>query len=215
MSDTPDAPAADERDRAGAAGARRLRGALEWIVVVGGAVAVALLARAFLVQAFYIPSESMEPTLRENDRVLVNKLAYDVGEVDRGDIVVFERPEEDLGPADIKDLIKRVVAVEGDSLVIEGGVVSIDGVPVDEPYLAEGTVTADAQGVGDPTAGGVLHRCSTDDPCIVPEGYVFVMGDNRSNSRDSRFPEVGYIDVDTIVGEAFVRVWPPTRVGGI
>lgn len=191
----------------------RVRGVIEWVVVVGGAIVLALLIQTFLVQAFYIPSPSMESTLVENDRVLVNKLAYRFGDVGHGDVVVFERPPGEDG---IKDLIKRVIAVEGDSLVIEGGVVSIDGQPIDEPYLDEGTFTTESQGIYDPTdPSGTLHRCVAADPCVVPEGYVFVMGDNRSNSRDSRFVDVGYIEEDSIVGRAFVRIWPLDRLGGL
>lgn len=206
-----DPPDADVTSRASGA-----RAALEWVVVIAGAVAVALIIKTFLLQAFYIPSESMEPTLVKNDRVLVNKLAYRVGDVSRGDVIVFEKPESDVTAVDIKDLIKRVVGVPGDAVTFDQGRVQIDGEPLDEPYLAPGTVTNPGTGTIDPLdpASGP-HSCEPTDPCIVPEGYVFVMGDNRGNSQDSRYTQVGYIDQDAIVGKAFVRVWPLNRLSGL
>jgi len=187
------------------------RSLIEWILVVAGAVAVALLVRLFAVQAFYIPSESMEPTLEVNDRVLVNRLSYKLHDVNRGDVIVFEKPESlvtPAGPNEIKDLIKRVVALPGESVVFQDGNVYIDGRQLDEPYLPAGTVTQTGP-------GGVTwtHRCTIDDPCVVPAGTVWVMGDNRSNSEDSRW--IGPVDQDLIVGRAFVTVWPPDRLGGL
>ena len=187
------------------------RSLIEWFLVVAGAVAVALLVRLFAVQAFYIPSESMEPTLEVNDRVLVNRLSYKLHDVNRGDVIVFEKPESlvtPAGPNEIKDLIKRVVALPGESVVFQDGNVYIDGRQLDEPYLPAGTVTQTGP-------GGVTwtHRCTIDDPCVVPAGTVWVMGDNRSNSEDSRW--IGPVDQDLIVGRAFVTVWPPDRLGGL
>jgi signal peptidase I len=168
-----------------------VRNAIEWVAIVVGALAVALLVKTFLIQAFYIPSGSMLPTLHLGDRVLVNKLDDDPS---RGELVVFERPE---GQADdgIKDLIKRVVAVGGETIEARGGVVYIDGEPLDEPYVR----------TGGPTEGLSLERQT------IPEGHVFVMGDNRRDSSDSRL--FGPIDVHLIVGKAFVRVWPLTHLG--
>jgi signal peptidase I len=187
------------------------RSIIEWVLVVAGAVAVALLVRVFAVQAFYIPSESMEPTLEVNDRVLVNRLSYKLHDVNRGDVVVFEKPASlatPAGPNEIKDLIKRVVALPGESVVFQDGDVYVDGTLLPEPYLPAGTTT-------NPGPGGVTwdHRCTADDPCVVPDGTVWVMGDNRSNSEDSRW--IGPVDQDLIVGRAFVTVWPLDRVGGL
>jgi signal peptidase I len=187
------------------------RSLIEWILVVAGAVAVALLVRVFAVQAFYIPSGSMEPTLEVNDRVLVNRLSYKLHDINQGDVIVFEKPESlvtPAGPNDIKDLIKRVVALPGQSVVFQDGDVYIDGRLLDEPYLPAGTVTQ-------PGPGGATwnHRCTADDPCVVPEGTVWVMGDNRANSEDSRW--IGPIDQDLVVGRAFVTVWPFDRFGGL
>lgn len=193
-----------------------LRAALEWVVVIGGAVAVALLLKTFLLQAFYIPSESMEPTLVKNDRVMVNKLAYQLGDVARGDVVVFEKPPSDVSAMNVKDLIKRVIGLPGDRITFESGRVYINGQLLDEPYLPTGTLTQPGSGTPDPTAADrTAHQCLPDDPCVVPEGYVFVMGDNRGNSQDSRYSQVGFIDQDTIVGKAFVVWWPPSRAGGL
>jgi len=183
----------------------RIRSMVEWVAVIIGALVVALVVKTFLFQAFYIPSASMEPTLEKGDRVLVNKLSYDVHDVNRGDVVVFELPPDDVGPDGIKDLIKRVIGLPGDVIETRDGVVYVNDRRLDEPYLADGTVT------GDPTQGN--------NPAIdrqtVPEGTVFVMGDNRANSHDSRYADRGPIPIDTIVGRAFVVVWPLNKLGGL
>lgn len=166
---------------------RGVRNLVEWIAIVVGALAVALLVKTFLIQAFFIPSLSMYPTLDEGDRVLVNKLSYRLHDVHRGDLVVFERPEGQP-ESDIKDLIKRVVGLEGETIEAREGVIYIDGQELDEPYLVEGVTTDN------------LPRQE------IPAGHVFVMGDNRGDSADSRV--FGPIDEDTIVGRAFVKVWP-------
>jgi signal peptidase I len=177
------------------------KGALEWVLVIGGAVLLAIIVKAVLLQAFYIPSASMYPTLQKGDRVLVNKLSYKLHDVNRGDVVVFEKPPSEVA-TDIPDLIKRVVGLPGESIVIEGGHVYVDGQLLDEPYLPDGTTTsADAS---------TLH-CTREAPCVVPEGDVWVMGDNRNDSKDSRY--FGPIDEDSIVGRAFVIVWPLNRIG--
>ena len=185
-------PAADVPDPEGAAPRSNAKSILEWVGVIVGALLVALLIKTFLLQAFYIPSRSMEPTLRIGDRVLVNKLSYRVHDIHRGDIVVFERPKDEP-PDAIKDLIKRVIALPGETVSTQNGQVYIDGRPLDEPYLPAGTVTDNLP------------------PTKVDDGKVFVMGDNRGDSRDSRY--FGAIDEDLIVGRAFVRIWPVTHLG--
>jgi len=174
---------------------------LEWGMVLIGALALALIVRAFLFQAFYIPSPSMEPTLSSGDRILVNKVSYRLHDVNRGDLVVFHpRPESGVG-AD--DLIKRVIALPGETVTTNGGRVLIDGGLLIEPYLPVPDGTA---------AFGMVPWCAdqASAACRVPDGHVFVMGDNRGNSRDSRY--FGPVPVDSIVGRAFVRVWP---LGGL
>ena len=171
------------------------RTVLEWLGVIGGGIAIALLVEAFLIQAFWIPSPSMEPTLDVGDRVLVNKLSYDFHDVHRGDVVVFERPPgASTGEnGEIKDLIKRVIAIGGDTIEAKDGEVYVNGERIDEDYLEPGT----------PTENLPLET--------IPEGHVFVMGDNRINSEDSRV--FGPIDEDVIVGRAFIRVLPITDIG--
>jgi signal peptidase I len=134
----------------------------------------------------------MMPTLNVSDRVLVNKLSYKLHDVHRGDLVVFERPPGEATD-DIKDLIKRVIALGGETIELRDGRIVIDGRLLEEPYLPEGTETTS------------LERLT------VPEGQVFVMGDNRDDSRDSRF--FGPIDESLIVGRAFLRVWPLSALG--
>jgi signal peptidase I len=157
--------------------------------------------KVFLLQAFYIPSLSMYPTLREGDRVLVNKLSYRLHDVNRGDVIVFERPASETS-SNIPDLIKRVVGLPGESISFIDGAVYVDGKRLDESYLSDGTVTSSAN---------APNKCTAEAPCVVPSGQVWVMGDNRSDSKDSRY--FGSIDESTIVGRAFVTVWPIGRFG--
>jgi signal peptidase I len=176
---------------------------IEWVVLVGAALVIALIVKAFLFQAFYIPSDSMVPTLKTNDRVIVNKLSYKLHPVHRGDIVVFKTPKGPDGkPIDptIKDLIKRVIALPGETVSAEGGQVYIDGHPLVENYLPSGTVT---------DCSRFTPNCFPKEP--LPADEYWVMGDNRQGSRDSRY--FGPISKDDIVGRAFVRVWPVTRLG--
>ena len=167
---------------------------LEWAVVLVGAVVMALLLRQYLFQAFYIPSESMETTLEIRDRVLVNRLSYQWGDVGRGDVVVFARKPED--PGDIRDLIKRVIALPGETIEGRDNTIYIDGVRLDEPYIQpENRIFADFG------------------PIVVPDGELFMMGDNRDQSFDSRF--FGTVDLDRVAGRAFVLYWPLDRVGSL
>lgn len=186
---------------------------IELPVLVLVALVVAVVIKTFLVQAFFIPSGSMRHTLEVGDRVLVNKLSYVWSGPKRTDVVVFEPPwgkaQEDepvldviarhvaealgLRSPDIEDLIKRVVATEGETIEIRDSRVLIDGTAIDEPYVYPGSTMPDYG------------------PLTVPEGMVFVMGDNRNHSKDSRV--FGPIPVASIVGKAFVRIWPIRRWG--
>ena len=174
---------------------------VEWVLVIVGAILLALVVKVFLLQAFYIPSLSMSPTLRVGDRVLVNKLRYRLHDVNRGDVIVFERPASETSST-IPDLIKRVVGLPGESISFIDGAVYVDGKRLDESYLSDGTVTSSAN---------APNKCTAEAPCVVPSGQVWVMGDNRSDSKDSRY--FGSIDESTIVGRAFVTVWPLGRFG--
>jgi signal peptidase I len=172
------------------------RGAVEWIVILVAAVLVAFLLQRYVVQAFYIPSGSMETTLLPGDRVLVNKLSYDVHDVHRGDIVVFSKPASDTTP-NIKDLIKRVVGLPGEQISSgPEGAVLINGKPISQPWL---TATARAN------PGPAIA------PQVIPPGAYFMMGDNRGDSADSRI--IGPVQGRLIVGRAFVRVWPLSSLG--
>ena len=194
-----DAPQANNEDGS----ARSVKKAIEWLVVIVGALLVAFLIKTFLMQAYYIPSSSMTPALQVGDRVLVNKLSYEFGEVSRGDLVVFKRTEANTGNK--TDLIKRVIATEGEVLEISGGEIFItekggkDRKLLVEPYLAEGVITQGFAFEG-------LCPESEANTCLIPENFIFVMGDNRSGSRDSRY--FGPVNTDDIVGRAFIRIWP-------
>jgi len=201
-----------EKDSAG----RRFVGSTPFLIFV--ALVVAILVKTFVIQAFYIPSESMVPTLEVGDRVFVSKFMFDGGDVARGDVIVFENPNpgelpdrsgvssvlhwlgEGIGLAqpENEDFIKRVIGLPGETIEIKENVVYIDGEPLDEPYLTE-----EAR-----SSNGDLE------PTTVPDGEVFVMGDNRGNSADSRYG-LGTVPLDRVIGKAFVLIWPPSHVGGI
>ena len=185
--------------------ARRAWGAVfEWLVVGVCALALALLLKAFLVEVFVIPSGSMEPALMIDNRVVVYKLGYRMHDVNRGDVVVFHQPGR---AADADDLIKRVVGLGGETVEIRGGRVYVDGTRLEEPYLARAESTYPAV----PIPGCV--NPAEPDRCVVPEGKILVLGDNRPDSRDGRY--FGPVDVDTVVGRAFLKLWPPNDVGGL
>ncbi len=183
-----------------------LKTLIEWVAVAVGALAVALLIKAFLLQAFYIPSASMEETLHRDDRVLVNKLSYRFGEIDRGDVVVFEKPPGAGG--DIEDFIKRVVALPGETITFVNGQVYIDGVLLTEPYTMDHQTIPRTSPI---ISQGCENSQAVADRCTLGDGWYFVMGDNRGNSTDSR--AFGPIHEDTIIGRAFLKVWPLSDLG--
>lgn len=197
------------------------------------AFGIAIIIKSFLVQAFFIPSESMLPTLRVGDRVLVEKVGYRFGGPERGQVVVFEKSVfggkkgEDLpwyGDARTffrellglptggeEDYIKRVVAIGGDTITYRGSPrrLIINGEAVDQPYIKGG------RDMGSPSFTSSdckrLDMQVAGNGCRVPAGSVFVMGDNRSNSEDSRI--LGPVEEDKLVGRAFLILWPPGDFG--
>jgi signal peptidase I len=173
---------------------RRARGLFDWIVVIGVALLVAFLVRTFVLAHFVVDGHSMDTTLHDGDRVFVNKLSYRLHEPNRGDVVVLH----EINGASERDLIKRVIALEGETIQVRNCVVLIDGVELLEPYL-------DPQVVTPGNCGGEYG------PTAVPDDHVFVMGDNRAGSQDSRSENVGPIDEDDIVGRAFVVFWPTSH----
>ena len=229
-----DAPQSTEPDATGGrhAGARPRKRSSFWrelpfLVLI--ALVLALLIKTFLVQAFFIPSGSMEDTLRVGDRVLVNKLVYRIRDIHRGEIVVFkgppswqENPEftyhppsnpvskflHNVGSAlgvaapSSKDFIKRVIGVGGDHVVCcdPQGHITVNGVALDEPYLFPG-----------------VKPSEQNFDITVPKGHLWVMGDHRDSSADSRSHlsdgEDGTIPTKDIIGRAFVKVWPPKHWG--
>ena len=184
--------------------ARTSRWLREGLIVVVVAVLVAVLLRTFVVQTFYIPSGSMEPTLHIGDRILVDKLSYDLHSVHRGDIVVFGRPPaEDCGGPEVNDLVKRVIGLPGDVLSLSGGYVYVDGKRLNERWLPPSE-----QGVT--TAGPVGSNYDLAHSYRIPADDYFVMGDNRTDSCDSRY--WGPIAKSLIVGKVSLRVWPLTSI---
>jgi signal peptidase I len=167
-------------------------GVLEFLIILlVSFVLVFGFVRPFVVEAFWIPSASMVPTLKYGDRVLVNKFIYRFTEPQRGDIIVFKSVE-----GDGQDLIKRVVGVPGDEIAVRGGKLFVNGEPQKEPYVNK-----------------KYPDRSFYAPTTVPKDHVFAMGDNRANSQDSRV--FGPVPEKNIEGEAFLRFWPPDRIGGL
>jgi len=189
---------------------------IELPLLIGIALIVAVVIKTFLFQAFYIPSSSMEDTLQINDRVLVSKISYTIGDIGHRDIIVFDDPrggfeQPDEGALDSvmrnllesvglaapqSEFIKRVIGLPGDTVTGKDGDLLVNGVIQDEPYRKHPDRPL-------PDFG----------PILVPQDELFVMGDNRFASQDSRF--FGTIPIDTVVGHAFVIIWPPSNWTGL
>ncbi len=173
-------------------GKHKRSGLVEWIVVVVVAISSALLVRAYVLQQFAVEGTSMLNTLHPSDRVLVNKLSYRLHDPRRGDVVVLKRIENN---SQERDLIKRVVALPGETIEYHDCQLFIDGILVIEPYLDPQIVSS--------------NRCGSDQPAVqVLPQHVFVMGDNRGGSLDSRDSSVGQVDYGNLIGRAFVVMWP-------
>jgi signal peptidase I len=198
-------------------------------VILVAAIVISFLIKTFLIRSFYIPSESMEPTLLRNDRIIVNQLTPALMPIEHGDVVVFRDPGGWLGqqppepersalvegvdwvlsfvgltaPDSNDHLIKRVIGMPGDRVVCcnELGQMTINGTPVDKPYLQ--------------LTGGGTAPSSIDFDVVVPDDSLWVMGDNRDNSRDSRYnqegPTNGFVPYDNVVGRAILVSWPVSR----
>jgi signal peptidase I len=170
---------------------RKMNPLVEWLIVVAVAITSALLVRAFVVQQFAVEGESMRTTLEDGDRVLVNRLSYRLHDPRRGDVVVLKRFDSPSTPE--RDLIKRVIGLEGERVRVEHCVVYIDDQPLIEPYLDAEVQAADG--------------CGSDQAEItVPDNTVFVLGDRRGKSSDSRV--FGPVPFDLLIGRAFVIIWP-------
>lgn len=169
-----------------------LRLVIEILVIIVVAIGLATLFTRFVMQPYEIPSGSMEQTIEVGDRVFSEKVSYMIGDPQQGDIITFEDPAD---PERV--LIKRVIATGGQTVDLRDGVVYVDGVPLDEPYT-QGKPSNDLN-------SGITY------PYTVPDGYVWVMGDNRTNSADSR--AFGAIPLDSITGHAVLRYWPLDRIG--
>ena len=165
-------------------------GFLEFLIILLVTFALVFgFVRPFVVEAFYIPTESMVPTLEIGDRVFVNKFVYRFSQPERGNVVVFKSVE-----GDGEELIKRIVGVPGDEIRVRNGVLFVNNERWEESYVNDAFPDSSYYG-----------------PVRVPAGEVFVMGDNRGNSRDSRF--FGPIPIESIEGKAFMVFWPPPHVG--
>ena len=170
----------------------------EWVTVLVVALVIAITVRSLILQQFYISGPSMETTMFQDNRVLVNKLSYRLHDVHRGDVVVFDRVTVDGEVVQHDDLIKRVIGLSGETISIKDCQVFIDGKLLAEPYLNDYD----------------LAQSSVDDRCrvpvmeetLIPEDHLFVMGDNRPQSFDSRM--FGSIEQNLVVGRAFVIIWP-------
>lgn len=175
---------------------------VEWIKALAVAGILVFLIRWFLVSPFIVDGPSMQPNFWDRERIIVNKIIYDIREPKRGEVIVFHVPEEG------RDFIKRVIAVPGDTVKVEEDTVTINGQPIEERYLKEAYEKAHAAGEKyNPDNGENSHFPNAKFPDgKVPEGTLFVMGDNRSNSEDSRM--IGYIPMERVVGRADLVYWP-------
>ena len=162
-----------------------------WIISIVSAVVVALLIRTFIVELYVVDGPSMQPTLQDGERLVVNKFIYHWRDPLKGEVVIFRYPRDHS-----RDFIKRVIAVGGDTIEIKDGHVFVNDALVNEDYIAEKTRTEYPK-------------------ATVPEGTLFVCGDNRRNSLDSRFPDVGFVPLELVKGKAALIFWPIDNVAAL
>lgn len=162
------------------------REAWEWFKSILMAVILALVIRAFLVEVFLVQGQSMVPTLHDRERLVISKVQYYFRPPLPGEIVVFRATDE-------RDFIKRVIAVPGDEVRVEPWGVYVNGEQIAEPYILE-------------------NARESYGPVVIPDGAIFVMGDNRNNSMDSRHPSVGFVSFEQLKGKAMVVFWPPENI---
>jgi signal peptidase I len=177
---------------------RIFREVLEVIVIIAAALIITMVLRIYVIDQYEIPSASMDPTIEINDRLFAEKVSYHFGDIQPGDIITFNDPIEEG-----RVLIKRVIAVGGQTIDLQNGFVVVDGETLDEPY----TYGKESVPLEPMTGMRITY------PYTIPEGYVWVMGDNRTNSLDSRY--FGPIPESTVLGKALIRIWPLNRFGGI
>lgn len=156
----------------------------EWVISISAAIILALLIRTFIVELYVVDGPSMKPTLQHDERLVVNKFIYRIRDPIKGEVLIFRYPRD---PS--RDFIKRVIATAGDTIEIKDGHVYVNDQLQREDYI--------------------LEKTRTEYPKVtIPEGTVFVMGDNRNNSEDSRFADVGFVPLDLIKGKAVLIFWP-------
>ncbi|ANS73983.1 S26 family signal peptidase [Paenibacillus yonginensis] len=192
-----------EQKQSGQVPDQRKNEAAEWLKAIIIAVVLVLLIRWVLFTPFIVDGPSMQPNFHTGERIIVNKVIYHIRKPKQGDVIVFHVPTEG------RDFIKRVIAVPGDTVKVDGDTVTVNGKVLDEPYLKDAIAAAHQE--------NRLYNDDTQDPRrhfpneqftegTVPKGHLFVMGDNRSDSEDSRM--IGYIPYKDIVGRADLVFWP-------
>ena len=167
---------------------------LEWVKIIATAFVLSFVITQF-VKPTLVKGQSMYPTLNENDYLIVNRIAYKIGEPENGDVIVFHTGLQEKDGKE-KDLVKRVIAKEGDHIKIENSNVYVNDVKIDEKYINIGETQGDID-------------------LIVPANKVFTMGDNREHSLDSRYEEVGLVSEDDILGKVVLRLYPFDQIGSV
>jgi signal peptidase I len=195
MVDEPDAPAPEGRRRH-----RTRRVVIEWVAIILAAVAVSFLMRAYVIQTFFIPSASMQPTLQVGDRIIVSKISVELGTINRGDIVVFKAPPSEHCGDSVTDLVKRVIGLPGEHLRSVGNTIEYSSAASPAVWHTVHETWPHIEPLGTPISN-----------VTVPANSYFVMGDNHPDSCDSRF--WGSVPRGDIIGKVFLRIWPLSRFG--
>lgn len=177
---------------------------VDWIKALAFAVILVFIIRTFLFSPFIVEGPSMEPNFYTGERLIVNKILYDFREPERGEVVVFHVPEQG------RDFIKRVIAVSGDTIRVDGDDVYVNDEKIEEPYLAEAIQAAHDRGELYNNGVNPNYPNSKFTETTVPEGSIFAMGDHRNNSQDSR--DIGFVSEKEIVGRADIIFWPLNKI---